>query len=469
MSSTYEKKRLENIKRNEEILAKLGVHQAKQDFGRVTKKGVTEKKKSLSKKRKSQEKSPDKAPRSSRRLKGEGPELNVYHSAAPRESVLTNQPSITPRTIKNGELVLGDTLANYTTPSANRELLQILRSLTKSKDLKNVEEDEGWITEEHESNGDVSGLTLLDNMVVKVVPERIYCMDFHPSERALIVVGDKAGNLGFFDADKAGEDNSVVVYEPHVKPVSDLIWNSTDKLFTCSYEGKVRCMDVQKALFHDIWSSSKFLTALEMGEDRNSMYIADGEGNLHQLDIRSNKNILTSDLHEKRIYMIHRNPHKGTELVSCSGDQTIAIWDIRKMKKNPTPVHSYKHDLAVTSARFNSISGTKIVSVSNDNWIRIWANVDKIGIKDENLKKIRHRNLTGRWVSNLEARWHPNSDDVFMIGSMDRAVDVFSSTGRRIVALVDEKLTSIPALNVFHSSRNIIASGNASGKVFVWK
>ena len=55
-----------------------------------------------------------------------------------------------------------------------------------------------------------------------------------------------------------------------------------------------------------------------------------------------------------------------------------------------------------------------------------------------------------------------------MVGSMDRAVDVFSSSGKRIAALVDDKLTSIPAINVFHNSRTIIASGNASGKVYVW-
>ena len=52
---------------------------------------------------------------------------------------------------------------------------------------------------------------------------------------------------------------------------------------------------------------------------------------------------------------------------------------------------SYKHDLAVTSARFSSISGNKIVSVCNDNYIRIWEKVSEQGLSDKNIKKIRHR------------------------------------------------------------------------------
>lgn len=465
MSSAYEKLRLKNIERNEQLLAKLGIKQAKKDFNMITKKKTNHK---ISKKRKATGPPSGRVLRSSRRLKGEEPEIKLNEKEV---QLVKEQPNYISRKAKDGPIEFEEALSEGTSKAANQELLKILRNLTsKSNKDDSVSEINGSIVskEKGKQNKTMDSLSVKENMFVKVVPERIYCMGFHPSDRALVVVGDKTGRLGFFDADKGGNE-AVVVYEPHVRPISDLKWHPSDwnKLFTCSYEGKVRCMDIEKTMFSDILSNKQFFTALEVGGEGNTLYIADGEGQLSFLDIRSSKITYTYSLHNKRIYMIHRNPVRGYELLTCSGDQTISIWDVRKLQK-ANPIQSYKHDLAVTSARFSPISGDKLVSVCNDNYIRIWEKISEQGLSDKNIKKIRHRNLTGRWVSNLQAHWHPKSDDLFMVGSMERAIDVFSSSGKRIAALVDDKLTSIPAINVFHNSRTIIASGNASGKVYVW-
>lgn len=57
---------------------------------------------------------------------------------------------------------------------------------------------------EQELRDSLERLVLRD--LVKVVPERIYCLLVHPSaEKDLVIIGDKKGHVGIWDATHAGE------------------------------------------------------------------------------------------------------------------------------------------------------------------------------------------------------------------------------------------------------------------------
>lgn len=67
-------------------------------------------------------------------------------------------------------------------------------------------------------------MVLREENVARLVPGRIFDVGFFPSEeRTMIVVGDKKGNVGFWDADcEEGEGDGVYVYGPHSAPVSGI-------------------------------------------------------------------------------------------------------------------------------------------------------------------------------------------------------------------------------------------------------
>jgi hypothetical protein len=43
------------------------------------------------------------------------------------------------------------------------------------------------------------------------------------------------------------------------------------------------------------------------------------------------------------------------------------------------------------------------------------------------IKSIYHNNFTGRWLTPFKAVWHPQRDDVFIVGSMEQPRRVIKS------------------------------------------
>ena len=77
----------------------------------------------------------------------------------------------------------------------------------------------------------------------------------------------------------------------------------------------------------------------------------------------------------------------------------------------------------------------------------------------------------------FKATWRPfahqeTGEAIFAIGNMGRKVDIYGQKdGSQFASLSDpEKLTAIPAINAFHPNPacNMIASGNASGRISIW-
>ncbi len=51
-----------------------------------------------------------------------------------------------------------------------------------------------------------------------------------------------------------------------------------------------------------------------------------------------------------------------------------------------------------------------------------------------------------------------------------RGVDIYDAhAGRRLTRMEDPGFASVTSLNCFHPSRNMLAGGNSSGKVLLWR
>lgn len=51
---------------------------------------------------------------------------------------------------------------------------------------------------------------------------------------------------------------------------------------------------------------------------------------------------------------------------------------------------------------------------------------------------------------------------------MNRFVDIYDSQGQQLAQLGGDGITAVPAVAMFHESRDWVVGGTASGKVCLW-
>jgi len=95
---------------------------------------------------------------------------------------------------------------------------------------------------------------------------------------------------------------------------------------------------------------------------------------------------------------------------------------------------------------------------------------------------MRRDNHTGRWLSAFKPTFDPKFPSCYALGSMQkqRVVELFhinrnssSSTSmissQLICQLASDSLQSVCSRNAFHPHLNIVAGGNSSGRVHVFR
>lgn len=298
---------------------------------------------------------------------------------------------------------------------------------------------------------------------------------FHPSDSKLLgIAADTTGHLGFWDVDGKNDDDEPVVYtyRPHTRTITHLKFHpkNPSKLYTSSYDSTVQCFDMQHAKFETVsFAENEYdFTHFDMVDDLFWFCTSDGEVGSRDLRSDSSKAKVHS-VRDKKVGCV--SAHKTEPLLAlASNDRTMTLWDTRKLKE---PLHTYEHGYAVTSAYW-SPQGDRLVSTSYDDLVRIFdlqPNKSELAIQ----KAIPHNNHTGRWVTNLRARWNeaPGYDHQhFVIGSMNHPVEIYSGeTGDLIHELYDEdRITAVPAVTQFHPTREsmTILCGNGSGRMVCW-
>ena len=433
----YEKQRLENIKRNNEILKSLGLKVIEQQIDTSQSKS--------SKKRKREPLAPKEPTRVSLRNRGQEPEFNI----------IREDPEI------KDEKPIEDLDESYHQPK------DFFASIAEYSP-----DEQKLLTESRKTYQELK--IPLDPGFVRTNPEMIFTIAFMPSSTTLMTAsGDKRGGIAFWniadsiEKSKGDEDWDPIIhsFKAHNGPTMKVCYHGLDhqRLYSCSYDSTIQ--------FYDI-SAEKSQTVLELSDspaighfdfEQNNIWFCTHDGRVGNLDTRS-ENVDLYNVSEKKLNTIHINPMQNNLFCTAGLDGFVRIYDIRKLAQE---LKCFQHEKSVNSAYW-SPNGSNIVSTSFDDTIGIWKDLNTEN--DTHLAPY-HNNRTGRWIQKFKALWDPKDSGTIIVGNMKRGIDLFDSEkGELLYTLQDEeKMTAIPAVNVFHPTLNIIASGNATGKMSCWQ
>ena len=323
-------------------------------------------------------------------------------------------------------------------------------------------------------------------------------------EKPVIFAGDKEGALGIFDASQVSpdvdeEDEDFVVPDPvisafkvHTRTVTAINFSLTDSntVFTASYDSSIRRMDLEKGVSTQLFAPTDLnddmpISALDIGyTDPNMIYYSTLQGQVGRIDIRAPKDGEIWTLSDHKIGGFSLHPLQPHLLATASLDRHMKIWDVRKITgkgdlRHPSLLGEHESRLSVSHASWSA--GGHIATSSYDDTIKIYNFPDTANWKaghDLSEKemtpahKISHNNQTGRWVTILKPQWQKRPVDgiqKFVIGNMNRFVDVYASDGSQLAQLGGDGITAVPAVAQFHPSQNWVAGINASGKLCFWK
>jgi WD repeat-containing protein 76 len=435
--SDYEKQRLANIAERDALLKKLT--QEAQQAGLYTKppsKGTpngtsqSHKRKRLPKPDK---KEIDNAPRrTSSRLAGLTADSEVAKRKADREYEAIREAERAKRQRIAGDQELGDIVVDGKGWNVvdGKPLIgvDVINKSVAQPYMRTFGEDEIKETTDKELKAireKMSGLALWDAWEptrLKITPERIYSMTFHPTEaKPLIFAGDKLGNLGIVDASQKGpgikdeddeeeDDKSkidkrmkkepsqnhnlggadssgsdaeeedryphITILKPHQRTISGMHTHPSQPqtLFTSSYDSSIRGLDLEKAKSTDLYAlDNDPISGIDMAAtDPHVLYFTTLNGGFGRHDTRT-KGAAVSDLYqlsEKKIGGFSLHPLAPHYLATASLDRTMRLWDLRKIaKKLPTMVGEHTSRLSVSHAAFNSVG--QVATSSYDDTIKI--------------------------------------------------------------------------------------------------
>ncbi|KAJ6435742.1 hypothetical protein OIU84_000874 [Salix udensis] len=424
----YEIKRLENIRRNDEMLAALQLHAKASLLSNASKRQRDGSAKSykVSPAKKPKETETPTVIRRSLRTRGMPPDSNCLNADSNENSNKTtlNQASISrekPSPCVLGPLKMRDA---YDGTGSDRAFIDTLLSFERETEIgcwgkRKIEK------REFEGRVDLESMSLEPENIARIMPGRIMTVRFLPqSDVNIVAAGNKLGNVAFWNVDSKGEkDNGIFLYRPHTGPISGILFQQSclSKIFTSCYDGYLRLMDAEKEVFNLVHSCDDAIFCLSQHpNDVKSLYFGEGRGGLSVWDDRTGSVSSQWTLHEDRINTIDFNPQNPNIMATSSSDATVCLWDLRKVDAGkPKSLKIVNHGRAVHSAYF-SPSGSSLASTSFDDTIGILS-----GVNFEDTSRVQHSNQTGRWISSFRATW--GWDDSFVyVGNMKRGVDIIS-------------------------------------------
>lgn len=352
---------------------------------------------------------------------------------------------------------------------------------------------------------DLGAQTNSNNIVeIKITPERPYALGFHPSpDKALIFAGDKMGNMGIFDASQTGpeieDDDDAEATEPaitalklHARTITSFVFPAEgNHVYSASYDSSVRKFDLQSGIAVEAFAPStedddSGISCIAIpSTDPNLLYFTSLYGSFGRHDMRTKSDTELFQLSAKKIGGFSVHPLQSHIIATASLDRTLKIWDLRNItgkgdEKTPALLGEHVSRLSVSHASFSAAG--HVATSSYDDTIKIHSFLDagsfKIGheISDAAMRPtatIKHNNQTGRWVTILKPHWQDRPEDgiqKFVIGNMNRFVDVFSADGEQLAQLGGDGkvISAVPAVAQFHPTKDWVAGGTASGKLCLW-
>ncbi|TWU72638.1 hypothetical protein ED733_000776 [Metarhizium rileyi] len=338
---------------------------------------------------------------------------------------------------------------------------------------------------------------------IKITPQRVYALGFHPAEdKPIIFAGDKEGNLGIFDGSQTppeldddehpATDPEISAFKTHSRTITSFVFSPTDAnaVYSSSYDSSIRKMDLEKGTSVQVFAPSAIdddmpISALDMAHSEpNLLYFSTLDGSVGRYDIRAPSSTEIWALSDQKIGGFSLHPLQPHLLATASLDRTVKIWDGRKISgkgdlRHPALLGEHESRLSVSHASWSAAG--HIATSSYDDTIKIYDFTDASSWKPghdisakamEPRHRVHHNNQTGRWVTILKPQWQRRPHDgiqKFVIANMNRFVDVFASDGSQLAQLDGEGITAVPAVAHFHPTLDWVAGGNGSGKLCLWQ
>lgn len=232
---------------------------------------------------------------------------------------------------------------------------------------------------------------------IKMTPERVYSMSFHPTiTKPIVFAADKTGVLGIVDAsqqhgksvkqendDDDGEDDDtdpqITNIKPHTRTISDLHTHPSkpETLYTASYDSSIRATDLQKSVAVEVYgpqdkAEDEPVSGIDMAStDPHVLYFTTLNGALGRYDTRTAPSTVELyQLSEKKIGGFTLHPMAPHYAATASLDRFMRLWDLRKVsKKMPVLVGEHESRLSVSHAAFNAVG--QVATTSYDDTIKI--------------------------------------------------------------------------------------------------
>jgi WD repeat-containing protein 76 len=276
---------------------------------------------------------------------------------------------------------------------------------TSNKDLKALRER-------------MSGLQVWDQWEpnrIKITPERVYSMAFHPTAaKPIVFAGDKLGTLGIVDASQepsksangvknedADEDEDedpdpqITQIKPHTRTISAMHSHPSkpETIYTASYDSSIRGTDLTKSVAVEIYGPSSReddepISGVDMSAtDPHTIYFTTLNGAFGRYDTRSAPTTAeTFQLSEKKIGGFSLHPLVPHYAATASLDRFLRVWDLRKITKSvPALVGEHESRLSVSHAAFNSAG--QVATTSYDDTIKIHSFGVGVGKKLSTMKE----------------------------------------------------------------------------------
>ncbi|KAL2132335.1 hypothetical protein VTI74DRAFT_3939 [Chaetomium olivicolor] len=511
--SAFERKRLENIANNNAILSGISTTADK-----IIPKPAPPKPKRASTprvKREPVKREPARPTRQSSRLAGLDADAGTLKRKAEVEAEAEVEKAKAKKMRVNGDLNLGDIQVEGRKWEGGLDGLAGLKGLQVRGAQPGVrtftDEDVNGTTDKglKDLRLRMSGLKLYEKWPVqdiKLVPQRIYSMGFHPTEsKPIIFAGDKEGAMGVFDAsqeplkieddedeDAEYPDPVISAFKTHSRTISSFHFSPVDAnaVFSASYDSSIRKLDLDKGISTQVFAPADAdedlpISAIDMpSTDPNMIIFSTLQGSLGRHDIRTKPTAAEIwGLSDQKIGGFSLHPLHPHLVATASLDRTLKIWDLRKLTgrgdtRAPALLGSHESRLSVSHASWSSTG--HVATSSYDDRIKIYSFPDAgkwaagVELTEEQMKPVKqvvHNNQTGRWVTILKPQWQRNPKDglqKFVIGNMNRFVDVFAADGEQLAQLDGEGITAVPAVAHFHPTMDWVAGGSASGKLCLW-
>ncbi|XP_054858773.1 WD repeat-containing protein 76 [Eublepharis macularius] len=459
--SAYERKRLKNVTENAKFFASLKLFESATRLRKTTTKTHPHK---VKRAKHAKAETETTLRRSMRLQRVDPPEASLIEKQILSESSIEKHPVLPPDPIQ------------MISAAPDQRMEEFLSEWTKISQVKN-NQTEMPLCNLESYKGSLRNMVLREDAVAKVVETRIFSVAVHPSESStLVAAGDKWGHVGLWNLDHPLEDG-VHAFLPHTQPVSCLHFSPANPahLLSLSYDGTLRCGDVTRAVFDEVYRNGEFgLSSFDfLASDASTLVVGIWDGDVEVVDTRTPGTSceLSADLNSM-VRTVHVHPIDRQYFIAA-GARNVGVYDVRHLKKSGSqPVVSLTgHSKTVASAYFSPVTGNRVVTTCADDTLRIFG-TNCLSSMAPLLTTIRHDNNTGRWLTRFRAVWDPKRDDCFVVGSMSRPreIQAFHASGELVHSFSNEDyLGSVCSINVWHPTRYIVVGGNSSGRLHVFK